>query len=77
MVVYDTLSTIFQLYPVAQFYRWRKLEDPEKTTQNIGIRCLVNISQLILKNILFFLIFSKYGLLSRLIYNSYVNYFLR
>jgi hypothetical protein len=26
------LSTIFQLYRGSQFYRWRKREDPEKTT---------------------------------------------
>ena len=26
------LSTIFQLYQVCRFYRWRKPEDPEKTT---------------------------------------------
>ena len=31
------LSTIFQLYRGSQFYRWRKLECPEKTTDLLQI----------------------------------------
>ena len=32
MVFSATFNNIFKLYPGGQFYWWRKLEDPEKTT---------------------------------------------
>ena len=55
LLVFNTLSTKFQLYCGSQFYWWRKPEDPEKTTDLSQVTDKLNYKMI--SNIINYLLF--------------------